>query len=99
MAVDLLPPGLDPTLTLWRYMKVSTFLVLLEGTAFFPSVATLKGVDPLEGHLHPDPEWLVGKLQDLSKSKFHELTDWLVSKGEECERLSLEAKGQNKSFN
>jgi DNA repair photolyase len=37
--------------TLWRYMKLSTFLLLLEGKAWFPSVASLRESDPLEAAL------------------------------------------------
>ena len=32
---------LEPTDTLWRYMKLSTFLLLLDGKAWLPSIATL----------------------------------------------------------
>src|SRR6266446_3805700 len=99
MPVDFLPPTLDSNLRLWRYMKVSAFLALLQGTAFFPSVATLKLIDPLEGDLHPEPDWLVGKLQVLSKSKYDELKEWLVSKGKEWERRSLKDKDQDEFFN
>lgn len=98
MAVDLLPRELDRSLPLWRYMKFSTFFLLLEGTAFFPSVRTLKSGDPLEGDLHPEAGWLIGKLEDLSEGNFDELTAWLRSKGEEWECLSLDAKDQNSSF-
>lgn len=36
---------------LWRYMKVSTLLLLLQGRAWFPSVAALRSGDPLESAL------------------------------------------------
>ena len=49
---------------LWRYMKLSTFLLLLEGKAFFPSVATLRKSDCLECICDP----LTASLQyELSK--------------------------------
>ena len=98
MAVELLPLDLDPRLSLWRYMKWSTFCLLLEGTVFFPSVKTLQSGDSLEGDLHPEPEWLIGKCDDLSEGKFTELTAWLRAKGEEWERTSLDATDQNESF-
>lgn len=100
MKISFLPAELEHEsgLKLWRYMKLSTFFLLLERTAFFPSVATLQNVDPLEGDLHPEPEWLIGKLADLSDGKFKELTDWLVSKAEEWERRSLETNGDNAFF-
>lgn len=44
----------ESTDTLWRYMKLSTFLLLLEGKAWLPSVATLRSGDPLEGALDDD---------------------------------------------
>lgn len=90
MRTRIISVELDPRLTLWRYMKISTFFLLLEGVAFFPSVATLKTCDPLEGDLHPGPKWLVGKLQDLSEDTFDQLTKWLFSKGEDWERSSLQ---------
>jgi hypothetical protein len=45
---------LESTDTLWRYMKLSTFLLLLEGKAWFPSVASLRAGDPLEAALGKD---------------------------------------------
>ena len=45
---------LEPTDTLWRYMKLSTFLLLLDGKAWLPSIATLQSTDPLEGCLGDD---------------------------------------------
>jgi hypothetical protein len=45
---------LEPTDTLWRYMKLSTFLLLLEGKAWFSSVAALRNIDPLEAALGDD---------------------------------------------
>ena len=49
---------------LWRYMKLSTFFLLLEGKAFFPSVATLRKSDCLECICDP----LTASLQyELSK--------------------------------
>jgi hypothetical protein len=42
---------LESTDTLWRYMKLSTFLLLLDGKAWLPSIATLQSMDPLEGRL------------------------------------------------
>jgi hypothetical protein len=37
--------------TLWRYMNLSTFLLLMDGKAWFPSVESLRAGDPLEGAL------------------------------------------------
>ncbi len=42
---------LEPTDKIWRYMKLSTFLLLLDGKAWLPSIATLQSMDPLEGRL------------------------------------------------
>ena len=87
MMIQFLPTELEhqSSLSLWRYMKLSTFFLLLEGTAFFPSVGTLQSGDPLEGDLQPEAEWLIDKLDDLSDGDFKELTAWLRSKGEEWE--------------
>ncbi len=40
--------------TLWRYMKLSTLVMLLEGKAWLPSIASLQAMDPLEGNLGDD---------------------------------------------
>jgi hypothetical protein len=98
MAVDPFGPDLNFTLKLWRYMKLSTFLTLLQGSAFFQSVATLKCNDPLEGDLHPDPEWLIWKLRTMFKNDFDQLDRWLVSNAKEWERGSLEVEGQDEPF-
>lgn len=42
------PNNSDP---IWRYMKLSTFLLLLDGKVWLPSIATLQSMDPLEGRL------------------------------------------------
>jgi hypothetical protein len=47
---------------LWRYMKLSTLLLLLDGKAFFPSVATLQNGDCLECICDPDTAWLQNEL-------------------------------------
>ncbi|MFA5057056.1 MAG: DUF2971 domain-containing protein [Opitutaceae bacterium] len=61
---------------LWRYMKLSTFLLLLEGKAFFPSVATLRREDPLECVCDADMSWLQYELpRDLARYK--KLQAWL----------------------
>jgi hypothetical protein len=65
---------LESTDTLWRYMKLSTFLLLLEGKVWFPSVASLHAGDPLEGELgvdHDDLLWDalggLGKLEETQQ--------------------------------
>jgi hypothetical protein len=45
---------LESTDKLWRYMKLGTFLLLLDGKAWLPSIATLQSMDPLEGRLGDD---------------------------------------------
>lgn len=45
---------LESTTTIWRYMKLSTLLLLLDGKAWLPSIATLRSMDPLEGQLGKD---------------------------------------------
>jgi hypothetical protein len=65
---------------LWRYMRLSTFMLLLESKAFFPSVSTLRSGDPLEGDLMPEPEWLMGKLLELAGTDFANLEQWLLDR-------------------
>ena len=88
-------------LPLWRYMKLSTLLLLLEGKAFFPSVATLRSGDPLEGLLPRDTEaWLMGKLRDLCGDRSADGVDkWLLSRATEWEQKNENFKGADGWFN
>lgn len=61
---------------LWRYMKLSTFLLLLEGKAFFPSVATLRRDDPLECVCDEDTVWLQNELS-RDPGRYQEMCAWL----------------------
>lgn len=40
--------------SLWRYMKLSSLFLLMEGKAWFPSVKSLQACDPFEGKLADD---------------------------------------------
>lgn len=82
MSVDLLEQAgsLPDGLPLWRYMKLSSLFLLLEGAAFFPSVATLRASDPLEGELQPGPGWVSAALSALhGQPSADELDDWLLA--------------------
>jgi hypothetical protein len=70
-------------LPLFRYMKLSTLLLLLEGEAFFPSVANLCKGDPFEGSLFCEPEWLMTALTPPKLDP--ELHTWLRKKARELE--------------
>ena len=80
---------LPPNAPLWRYMKFSTCMLLLQGTAFFPSVATLRAGDPLEGDLVPEPEWLMTKLHELCALNTNLLEAWLEAKADDVESIFL----------
>lgn len=75
---------------LWRYMKLSTLFMLLEGKTFFPSVATLQKGDPLEGDLIPDPEWLQTRLREACGDDLASLDEWLEQKADDWEKKLLE---------
>ncbi len=100
MATTFLPADLesDEQLRLWRYMKLSTLFLLLEGNAFFPSVATLRHGDPLEGDLHPDPIWLMSKLDALLGKDVEALKEWLRPKAEEWQRRIEERSSDDPRF-
>src|SRR6266571_852054 len=91
MSVNVLNHGepLEGKEPLWRYMKLSTFLMLLEGKAFFPSVATLRAGDPLEGDLVPDATWLMGKLHTICGADTQQFLEWLEGKANTVESISL----------
>jgi hypothetical protein len=77
-------PSLPDTDTLWRYMKISTLFMLLEGNAFFPSVATLRADDKLEGVLVPDATLLLTNLEHIAADKMNELLEWLEKEMDEA---------------
>lgn len=76
--IGFVPDMLHPKQPLWRYMKLSTFLLLLQGKAWVPSVAALRSSEPLEGMLAKDlsPE-LLGELAKTCDEE--ELYDWLLN--------------------
>src|ERR1700731_2643935 len=87
-------------LPLWRYMKLSSLFLLLEGTGFFPSIATLRAADPLEGDLHPDAPWLNGALSKLHGQEVaDELDSWLLAGTEDWVRRHHELNKDNPQSN
>jgi len=70
-------------------MKLSTFILLLEGKAFFPSVATLRSGDPLEGdHVCHELE-LCSCLQAAGVGGNAALFAWLQDKASAIEEALL----------
>ena len=68
-------------------MKLSSLLLLLtENTSFFPSVATLRSGDPLEGDLNFDPS-MVGHEIECTGSH-HRITIRAADKASSRPRLS-----------
>ena len=88
MSIEHFPQQL-PDLTLWRYMKLSTFILLLEGKVFFPSVSTLQKKDKSEGDfLFDEPEtWLMGKLDSLPEDGSGSLFGWLTKQATKLEEM------------
>ncbi len=76
---------LPDTTPLWRYMKLSTFFMLLQGRAFFPTVATLQAGDPMEGALVAEPEYLLGRLKEILGDKMLKLQHWLQERADPVE--------------
>ena len=78
MSIHFLDQKLEGDISLWRYMKLSTLMLLLDGKAFFPSITTLKKQDPFEGELHCDAEWLMTALRHVENPNQTLPThDWL----------------------
>lgn len=81
----------DHNPTLFRYMKLSTLLLLLEGKAFLPSVSSLCKDDPFEGKLFCEDAWLMTELRAaLDKDAKSELNQWLRGKAYEWERNDID---------
>jgi len=64
-------PSLPDDTRLWRYMKLSSFLALLQGKAFLPTVRELQKSDRREGEMHPDHRFLSADLSSAEKSMLH----------------------------
>jgi hypothetical protein len=102
MPIDILEAAgeLPDHLPLWRYMKLSTLLLLLEGTSFWPSVATLRANDPLEGELHPEPPWVNSALNSRhGRLAADELDEWLLACSQDWERRHQELNKNNPQSN
>lgn len=71
-------------------MKLSTLLLLLEGKAFFPSIASLCKDDPFEGGLFCEPAWLMTALRELQDSEGR-LDKWLRERANCWEGASIDS--------
>lgn len=87
----------DQNPTLFRYMKLSTLLLLLEGKAFFPSIASLCKDDPFEGGLFCEPEWLMTVIRRRQDSE-GALDKWLREKANCWEGTSIDSPATDPSF-
>lgn len=62
---------------MWRYMKLSTFLLLLKGTAFIPLLSKLQEADPKEVRASKHS---VGEDAVWESDEFQKAADWLEKK-------------------
>lgn len=77
---------------MFRYMKLSTLLLLLEGKAFFPSVAGLHKGDPFEGELFFESPWLMSELNQIEQQDSADnLGHWLRARANELERKDIDS--------
>src|SRR6266568_5613260 len=81
--LDELPDHAD----LWRYMRLSTLLMLLRGKVFVPTITELRRGDPIEAR----------KLSTDTRAYFDDLPDqdreWLLRRANEKERIILNHPG------
>jgi hypothetical protein len=85
--------------TLFRYMKLSTLLLLLEGKAFFPSVSSLCKDDPFEGELFCEDAWLMTELIAFrGQDTEGKLDRWLLEHASGWEKKSIESPETSASF-
>lgn len=68
---------MEPNTPLWRYMKLSTFLLLLKGTAFIPLLSKLQQADPKEVRASKHS---AGEEAVRESDAFREAGDWLEKK-------------------
>jgi hypothetical protein len=82
-----------------RYMKLSTLMLLLDGKAFFPSVAKLQAGDRLEGALHMEPFWFFAMLKELQgDAKTSELEKWLEAKLDAEQKRNCQDSGTHAGY-
>jgi hypothetical protein len=92
MPIQVIGKEIPANQILVRYMKLSTLMLLLNGKAFFPSVAKLQTRDRLEGALHMEPYWFFTMLREVRGSaNTTKLEDWLESKLDVEARRNCEA--------
>lgn len=77
-------------LSLFRYMQLSTLLLLLDGKAFLPSVEKLQSDDFFEGEMFCESPWLITQIHRLlqgdSKTEFDA---WVLEHANQLERQKL----------
>ncbi len=85
-------------LQLFRYMHLSTLLLLLKRRAFFPSVANLCKCDSFEGQLFCEPAWLMTELSEIMKSDTAgRLDSWLKEQAHQWESKSIDSEDTSPS--
>jgi hypothetical protein len=67
----------DPAISLWRYIKLSTLFLNLAGTIYIPVIKELKKSDPKEGLSAVPPVWVFGHLKDRAPEEIQEIEDRL----------------------
>ncbi|MFN7564122.1 MAG: DUF2971 domain-containing protein [Prosthecobacter sp.] len=82
---------------LFRYMKLSTLLLLLEGKAYFPSISSLCNGDPFEGGLFCEPAWLITALRELQDAE-GQLDEWLRKRANQWEGSCIDSPVTDPSF-
>jgi hypothetical protein len=91
--------SLGPHEPLWRYIKISTLLLLMEGKAFFPSIKSLQQQEPLEALLHCHVAWLRTKLDEIAGNETDHLDRWLLLQAEEWEKTQQERNREDPQYN
>jgi len=64
----------DESVSLWRYVKLSTLFLNLSGTVYVPTIAQLKKSDPKEGLAAVSAEWRIAYLQDHERATLERIS-------------------------
>jgi hypothetical protein len=66
---------------LWRYLRLNTLFLHLQGKSFFPSITKLQDCDAKEGCPICQTEWIIRKFPD---SDWQEIAKWICTPGEKA---------------
>jgi hypothetical protein len=78
----------DPSVSLWRYIDLSTLFLNLTGTFYIPTLKELKKADPKEGLSAVSHYWVFGHLQDSAPDEIGKIEARLSDEDRKLARIA-----------